>query len=78
MYPRTIRKTGLQGEATPKQVEYAEAIAELLGVGMPTVRTKQTMSDFISEHAVRYKQTVAEMKLQYETDMEMIDARRDW
>lgn len=62
MYPRTIRKTGLQGEATPKQVEYAEAIAELLGVGMPTVRTKQTMSDFISEHAVRYRQTVAEMR----------------
>ena len=62
MYPRTIRKTGLQGEATTKQVEYAEAIAELLGVGMPTVRTKQTMSDFISEHAVRYRQTVAEMR----------------
>lgn len=62
MYPRTIRKTGLQGEATPKQIEYAEAIAELLGVGMPTVRTKQTMSDFISEHAVRYRQTVAEMR----------------
>ena len=34
MYPRTIRKTGLQGEATPKQIEYAEAIAELLGVAV--------------------------------------------
>lgn len=62
MYPTMLRHAGMKGEATPKQVEYAESIAELLGVGMPTVRTKQAMSDFISEHAVRYRQTVAEMR----------------
>ena len=78
MYPTMIRRSGMKGEATQKQIEYAEAIAELLGVGMPEPKTKQNMSDFISANAVKYKQTLAEMKLEHECDMQMIDARRDW
>lgn len=78
MYPRTIRKTGMKGEATSKQIEYAEAIAELLGVGLPSIKTKQTMSDFICANADRYKKVLNEMRLEHEVDMEMIDSGRDW
>ena len=64
MYPSIIRQHGLKGEATKKQIEYAEAIAELLGVGMPVEKTKQEMSDFINVNVMRYKKTLAELKVE--------------
>lgn len=62
MYHSVIRRTGLKGEATNKQIEYAESIAELLGIGMPTEKTKQAMSDFINANVMRYKETLEEIK----------------
>ena len=55
MYPHPMRVCGLTGDATPKQIEYAEQIGKLLGVVIPEERTKQKYSDFINKYAERYK-----------------------
>ena len=49
MYPHPMRVCGLTGEATPKQIEYAEQIEKLLNVVIPEERTKQKYSDFINK-----------------------------
>lgn len=63
---------------TDKQVEYVDAICELLGVNPPVEKTKKAYSEFIDEYSDEYKDTVFEMGLMYESSLDEIDARRDW
>ena len=65
-------------QPTDKQIEYAEAIANLLGVELPESETKASYQVWISRYSKAYKHAIAQMKLEHEVDMEMIDGRRDW
>ena len=78
MYPEVRRAYGLMGDATKKQIEYAEMIHEVTGAGLPTEMTKQAYSDYISTNVREYKRVCEEMRLDHELRMESIDARRDW
>lgn len=60
MYPTLTRKTGLRGEATPKQIEYAGQIHDLIGVELPDSKTKQAYSDYINRYLNKYKKAVKE------------------
>lgn len=44
----------MNGEATQKQMDYAEDIAEELGIDLPEERDKKTISEFISENVDDY------------------------
>ena len=58
MYPTLSRVTGLTGEATPKQIEYAEEMYRLLGNELPEERTKQAYSDYINANVKKYKEAM--------------------
>ena len=60
MYPTLQRVTGLRGEATPKQIEYATAMHDLLGAELPTEKTKQAYSDYINKYAKKYKEVAGQ------------------
>lgn len=55
MYPEIRRVYGLQGAATPAQIEYAKRISEAFKVAMPTETTKQAYGDFIAKYSAKYK-----------------------
>lgn len=55
MYPEIKRVYGLQGEATPAQIEYARKISEAFGVEPPKDKTKQAYGDFIAKYSAKYK-----------------------
>lgn len=61
MYPNPVRVSGMTGEATKGQIEYAERIYLLLGAEKPRERTKQAYSDYINRYAKRYKQALQEV-----------------
>lgn len=58
MYHPT-RVTNMTGDATTKQIEYAEAISALLGLTVPKEKTKQGYSDFINKNVRKYKEALA-------------------
>ena len=59
MYPEIRRVYGLQGEATPAQIEYARKIAEAFEVEPPKDKTKQAYGDFIAKYSAKYKKRKA-------------------
>lgn len=53
------RLTNLTGDATPKQIEYVEAISTLLGLEIPAEKSKQEYSNFINKNVRKYKERLA-------------------
>lgn len=74
----SARGMQMSGEATMKQIEYAQSIHELLGAELPAEKTKKAYSDYIDKYVMQYKETVRELQRNHELHMEAIDARRDW
>lgn len=72
---------------TEKQVKFAEAIADVLCVELPAVRTRQTMFLFIRDNRPKYDETIkarkegraklARMRRKWE-DPDPIDPDEDW
>ena len=62
MYPHPKRVCNLTGQASPKQIEYAENIHKMLGIDLPREQTKQAYSDFINANIKKYKVAVTGVK----------------
>lgn len=64
--------------ATQKQIEYANAIYDMLGAELPNEKTKSAYSAYLDKYAPIYRESCREYSLLAELETEMIDARRDW
>lgn len=62
MYPHPKRVCNLTGQASQKQIEYAENIHKTLGIDLPREQTKQAYSDFINANIKKYKVAVTGVK----------------
>lgn len=51
-----MRVCNLTGDPTQAQIEYANNICTLLGLSLPTEKTKQAYSDFINKYVHKYKE----------------------
>ena len=71
-------RAAVSDKPTDKQIEYVEAISELLGIDPPVKETKKAYSKFIDKYSEEYRDTLLEISLTYEMSLEAIDARRDW
>lgn len=71
MYPHPKRVCNLTGQASPKQIEYAENIHKTLGIDLPREQTKQAYSDYINANVKKYKSFVKQWKLEQEIEGEI-------
>lgn len=65
-------------EATDKQKEYAKDIAKALGYKLPSDDDKQAYSEYLDKHVAEYKEYMRLLNLDYELQVNLIDARRNW
>lgn len=64
-------------EPTPKQLAYIKDISDELGYEF-NGRTKDDAQEWLSKYVPEYKFYYYQRQLDYEAELEVIDARRDW
>ena len=64
--------------ATQKQIEYANAIHDMLGAELPNEKTKSAYSEYLDQYAPLYRDRCRDYNLFADLELELIDGRRDW
>ena len=63
--------------ATQKQLSYIKDISDELGYEF-TGATKQEAHEWLSKYVPEYKRYCFQRQIDYEAQLDVIDARRDW
>lgn len=75
---KVIKNNSIGRKATEKMLNYAKDISEYVLEPLPKTDDFYAIYNYIGRNKDIYQMQMEERQLDYETELEIIDSRRDW